>query len=186
MKRALCIALVLCLAGLASAQTAKSTTTTTEKKAAKPADDMAPKKASTRPMKFVPSSIEVTEFKAADIKVPAQFEMAMYENTIAELQKLGKFKNVYRDGDKRCEGDPGCAKMKALVWEFKEGSARQRQVTTVKGATTLHVTVHIENAKGEPLVDKDVEGAVHFMGENLKATNNLAANIAQLVKANFY
>jgi hypothetical protein len=182
MKRALCIAAVLCLAALATAQTAPATSST-EKKASKPAPTtiMTGKKHA----KFAASSIEVMEFKPADIKVPAQFEMAMYENTITELQKLKKFKNVYREGDKRAASDPGCLKLKALIWEFKEGSARQRQVTTVKGATSLHVTIHIEDASGKALVDKDVAGAVHFMGENLRATYNLAQNIAGVVDANF-
>ena len=183
MKRALCIAVVLCLAGLASAQTATKTSSSTDKKASKPAPTT--QILTGKKHKWNYSSIQVQEFKPSDITVPAQFEMAMYENTIAALQKLGKFKNVYRDGDKRAAGDPDCVKLKALIWQFKEGSARQRQVTTVKGATTLHVTVHIEDAKGQALVDKDVEGAVHFMGENLRATNNLAQNIAALVDSQF-
>ena len=184
MKRALCINLFLCLGVLVYAQSAAKPASSDNKAASQ--GDMKPLKPSNRTMKFQPSSIQVLEFRPADIKVPAQFEMAMYENTIQELEKLGKFKHVYRDGDKRADADAGCAKLKALIWEFKEGSARQRQVTTVKGATMLHVTVHIENAKGDALVDKDVEGAVHFMGENLRATHNLAVNIAELVKQNFY
>lgn len=181
MKRALCIAVVFCLAGLAAAQTTASSST-----AKKSAKSDAPTVTTTgKKHKWNYSSIQVLEFKPADIKIPAQFEMAMYENTINELQKLKKFKNVYRDGDKRAAADPDCVKLKALIWQFKEGSARQRQVTTVSGATTLHVTVHIEDAKGQALVDKDVAGAVHFMGENLKATDDLAKNVATLVESQF-
>ncbi len=182
MKRALCIAVVFCLAGLAAAQTS-SKSSTSGKKVTK--DTPTTQTLTGRKHKWNYSSIQVLEFKPADIKIPAQFEMAMYENTISDLQKLKKFKNVYRDGDKRAAADPDCVKLKALIWQFKEGSARQRQVTTVSGATTLHVTVHIEDAKQQALVDKDVQGAVHFMGENLKATNDLAKNIATLVDSQF-
>ncbi len=182
MKRALCIAVVLCLAGLASAQTS-SKSSTSDKKLGK--DTPTNQILMGKKHKWAATSIQVLEFRPSDIKVPAQFEMAMYENTIVELQKLKKFKNVYRDGDKRAAADPDCVKLKALIWQFKEGSARQRQVTTVSGATTLHVTVHVEDAKGQALVDKDVAGAVHFMGENLKATNDLAKNVAALVDSQF-
>ena len=182
MKRMLCLAVVLCFAALASAQTS-SKPAATDKKITK--DTPTTQILIGKKHKWAAGSIQVLEFKPADLKVPAQFEMAMYENTINALQKLGKFKNVYRDGDTRAASDPNCVKLKALIWQFKEGSARQRQVTTVKGATTLHVTVHIEDAKGQALVDKDVEGAVHFMGENLRATNNLAENIAAMVNASF-
>lgn len=181
MKRALCLAAVLCLATLASAQSASKSST--DKKA--PASATTPQILVGKTHKWAASSIQVLDFKPADIAVPAQFEMAMYEETVAALKKLKKFKHVYRDGDKRAEADPGCVKLKALIWQFKEGSARQRQVTTVMGATTLHVTVHIEDAKGTAMVDKDVEGAVHFMGENLRATANLAQNIAALVDSQF-
>ncbi len=182
MKRALCIAAVLCLAGLAIAQ-ASSKSSSSETKVTK--DTPTTQILTGKKHKWAASSIQVLEFRPADIKVPAQFEMAMYENTITELQKLKKFKNVYRDGDKRAAADPGCVKLKALIWQFKEGSARKRQVTTVTGATTLHVTVHIEDAKGQALVDKDVDGAVHFMGENLKATDDLAKNVAAMVDSQF-
>ena len=136
--------------------------------------------------KFSASAIQVNEFKPADIPVPAQFEMAMYEETINQLAKTLKNKSVYRDGDDRAAAEPDLVTMKCVIYEFKEGSARKRQVTSVTGATAIHVHVHMENAKGEPLLDKDVTGTVEMMGgENIKATKNLAVNIAELVNANF-
>lgn len=180
MKRALCIAVVVGFAALAFAQ---------------PKDDSNKKTSdyhSTSPVltgkakaKFAATSIQVLEFRPADVKVPAQFEMATYENTVRELEKLKQFKHVYRDGDKRADADPNCVKLKATIWQFKEGSTRQRQVTTVKGASSIHVSVHVEDAKGKALLDKDVSGAVHFIGENLGVTQNLANNIAELINANF-
>ncbi len=173
MKRFSCIAALLCLLTLVAAAQTPSRTAAAKARAAKTT-------------KFTASAIQVLEFKPADIPVPAQFEMAMYEETIAKLDKALRFKSVYRDGDTRAAAEPDLVTMKCTIWEFKEGSARKRQVTSVTGATVIHVHVHIENAKGEPLVDKDVSGSVEMMGgENLKATVDLANNIAELVKASF-
>lgn len=187
MKRLSCIAALLCvLALMASAQTTQKAAEDKGKEKSKAAPASASKPAPAKKPKFTASAIQVLEFKPADIPVPAQFEMAMYEETIAKLNKALRFKSVYRDGDKRAASEPDLVTMKCTIWQFKEGSARKRQVTTVMGATVLHVTVHIENAKGEPLVDKDVSGSVEMMGgENLKATVDLANNIAALVNANF-
>jgi len=188
-KRITLIAALLCTLTLIAAaqQTPKSVqerekTRTDAEKAAKNKPAAAPVKKA----KFTASAIQVLEFKPADIPVPAQFEMAMYEETIAKLDKALRFKSVYRDGDKRAASEPDLVTMKCTIWGFKEGSARKRQVTSVMGATVLRVHVHIENAKGEPLVDKDVSGTVEMMGGgNLKATVDLANNIAALVNANF-
>ncbi len=189
MKRLTLIAALLCAFSLvAAAQQTPRQVQEREKarleaeKAAKNKPAPAPKKA----VKFTASAIQVLEFKPADIPVPAQFEMAMYEETINKLAKTLKNRGVYRDGDVRAAAEPDLVTMKCTIWEFKEGSARKRQVTSVLGATVLHVHVHLENAKGEPLVDKDVSGTVEMMGgENIRATRNLAANIAALVQENF-
>ncbi len=190
MRRATLIAALLCTFALivpaqqtpqTVQQREKARTTQTKNE---PSSTKRPPAGTKRP-KFSASAIQVLDFKPADIAVPAQFEMAMYEHAIEELQKSGRFKTVYRDGDKRAEAEPELVTMKCTIWEFKEGSARQRQVTTVKGKTSIHVHVHIEDKKGEPLVDKDVEGKVQFLGENLRATNDLGKNIAELVSQNF-
>ncbi|HVP43862.1 MAG TPA: hypothetical protein VMS96_10545 [Terriglobales bacterium] len=182
MKRALLIAFVLASAVLLSVQAAPQAAST-EKKAAEPA-------ASTRKVRpgklkmFSSSSIQVLEFRSVNVKVPAQFEMAMYENTIDEVEKLGKFKNVYRDGDKRADADPDVVKLRISIVNFKEGSARKRQVTTVAGATSVRVSLRLEDPKG-PALEKEVEGAVNLMGENLTVTRDLAKNIAVVVDEHF-
>jgi len=192
MRRATAIAALLCtFALIASAQQTPQTVQEREKERTKTktrtlSSSVKRPPAATKRPKFTGSAIQVMEFKPADIAVPAQFEMAMYENTIEQLEKAGRFKTIYRDGDKRAAaGEPDLVVMKCTIWEFKEGSARQRQVTTVSGKTSIHVHVHIEDAKGEPLVDKDVEGKVQLLGENMRATFDLAKNISALVNQNF-
>ncbi len=178
MKRALLIAFVLASAVLLSAQAAPQAAST-EKKAAEPARKVRPGKSKM----FSSSSIQVLEFHS-EVKVPAQFEMAMYEDTIDEVQKLGKFKNVYREGDKRADADPDVVKLRTSIVNFKEGSARKRQVTTVAGATSVHVRLRLEDPKG-PVLEKEVEGAVNLMGENLTVARDLAKNIAVVVDDHF-
>ena len=135
--------------------------------------------------KIMAPAILVKDFKPKDIQVPAQFEVAMYENTIDAITKTGRFKTVYRDGDKRADDIKDLVILEPVIWQFKEGSARQRQVTTVKGATSLHVRVQLKDKNGNSLLDKDVTGSVHFIGENLRATNDLADNIAEMINDNF-
>ncbi len=189
MKRLTLLAVLLCMFGIIAAAQTPETVKEREKarmEAEKKKSEKAAEPAKPKTVKFTASAFQVLEFKPADIPVPAQFEMAMYENTIDKLSKTLKNKGVYRDGDKRAAAEPDLVTVKCTIWEFKEGSARKRQVTSVAGATALHVHVHMENAKGEPLVDKDVSGTVEMMGgENIKATKDLANNIAALVQANF-
>jgi len=35
-----------------------------------------------------------------EIKLPAEFQVALYENLIRQLEKHGKFQHVFRDGDR--------------------------------------------------------------------------------------
>jgi hypothetical protein len=188
-KRLTLIAALLCTFTLTAAAQQTPAQVQEREKARVEAEKAAKNKPAAAPakkVKFTASAIQVAEFKPADIPVPAQFEMAMYEETINKLTKVLKNKSVYRDGDTRAAAEPDLVTMKCVVYEFKEGSARKRQVTSVTGATILHVHVHMENAKGEPLVDKDVTATVEMMGgENIRVTRNLANNIAELVNANF-
>lgn len=131
------------------------------------------------------SAIQVLDVQSKDVNLPAQFQMALYEHMIEEIQKTGKFKEVYRDGDKRAAGVPDLVTLSSVVWGFKEGSARQRQVTTVSGATHIKVHVKITDRQGNVLVEKDVEGAVHFLGENLRATYNFGKSMAGVIRENF-
>ena len=79
-----------------------------------------------------------------EIKLPAEFQVALYENLIHELEKHGKFQRVYRDGDRDASRDPELVVLHSSVRGFKEGSERARQVTTVRrrhidqGSLSIH------------------------------------------------
>lgn len=119
------------------------------------------------------------------IVLPAEFRVALYENTIREVQKTGRFERVYRDGE--TPADPAkTAVLRMTVTGFKEGSARMRQVTTVAGATKIKVQVQFYDQQGTLLLDREVDGNVYFLGENLRATYNFSKSVARVVKDAFH
>ncbi len=120
-----------------------------------------------------------------ELQLPDDFRMSIYEKTIANLNKTARFAHVYRDGEKVMDNTNDMVKVEIIVWGFKEGSARMRQVTTVMGATDIKVRVRCTDGSGKELMDRNVEGTVHFFGENLRATDDLAGNISTLIAHNF-
>lgn len=138
-----------------------------------------------KPAKLSASSIQIKRVESDEVKLPPAFQMALYENLIQEIQKTGKFQHVYRDGDRAAADAPDLVTMHSTVRGFKEGSARMRQVTTVAGATSIKVLVQITARDGRVLLARDVEGKVHFFGENMRATFNFAKNVAKVVRGNF-
>lgn len=185
MKHAYLITVLLFAALIVAAQAQQPAADSAKKTDTKSATSSAPAAPAKTRTKIVASAILIRDFKPKDVQVPAQFQMAMYENTIEQVKKTGRFKEVYRDGDKRADAVPDLVILESVIYQFKEGSARQRQVTTVSGASSLHVHVSLKDKNGNSLLEKDVAGAVHFLGENLRVTYNLAKNIAELVNQTF-
>ncbi|MBZ5648009.1 MAG: hypothetical protein LAN37_12385 [Acidobacteriia bacterium] len=163
-----------------AADSAKKTDPKTAADAKSSSSSKPPANAKTK-IKIRASAILVKDFKPKDIQVPAQFQMAMYENTIEQIRQTGRFKEVYRDGDTRADSVSDLVILEPVIYQFKEGSARQRQVTTVSGASSIHVHVQLKDQNGSTLLEKDVAGNLHFLGENLRVTLNLAKNIATMV-----
>lgn len=95
-----------------------------------------------KPQKISASAIQFVPVQSDEVKIPAEFQMALYENLIGQLQKTGKFEHVYREGDKTAGDSPDLITLRGNVTGFKEGSERKRQVTTVSGATSI--TIHCQ------------------------------------------
>jgi hypothetical protein len=68
---------------------------------------------------------------------------------------------------------------------YTAGSQKQREVTTVKGATSIKVKVQFMSRDGKVLLEKDLEGKVRFFGENLRATYDLAKKVAATINESF-
>lgn len=138
-----------------------------------------------QPVRYIPRVIQIRNVESDEVKLPPAFQMALYENLIAEVRKTGRFQKIYRDGDRSALEASGLLTLRSTVRGFKEGSARMRQVTTVAGATSIKIRLQVTSSDGKMLLDRDVEGKVHFFGENLRATYNLAKSVAKILRQQF-
>ncbi len=99
-----------------------------------------------------------------------------------ELKKTKQFHQVFRDGDLKASEVPKLLVLKTTVEKYKAGSETQRAVTTVSGATKLTVRSQLLTREGKVVLERTVNGDVRFFGSNLRATHNLARNIAKTLK----
>jgi hypothetical protein len=132
-------------------------------------------------------SVQVDKIDAADVALETSFQVAIYENLLDELskKKVGKeklFKQVLRSGDHNADGVPDLLILKTTVQKYTAGSETRRAVTTVTGATKLNVKTQLCTRDGKVVLELIVEGDVHFLGSNLRATHNLARNVANKIK----
>jgi hypothetical protein len=137
-----------------------------------------------KPAKIKVGALQVEMIQSDEIKLPAEFQVALYENLIRQLEKNG-FSHVYRDGDRNASNVAGLVVLHSTVRGFKAGSERARQVTTVSGATSITIHCHFTNPDGTSLLEQDVSGKVRFFGGNLRATYDFAKKAAHVVKENF-
>ena len=119
---------------------------------------------------------------AGDQELAYSFQVAIYENLLEELNKTKQFKYVLREGDSKASELPDLLILKTTVVKYTRGSETQRAVTTVSGATKLTVRSQLITRDGKPVLDRTVQGNVRFFGSNLRATHNLARNIAKMIK----
>jgi hypothetical protein len=137
------------------------------------------------PVKAKASAIQVEMIRSDEIKLPAEFQISLYENLVRQLEKQGGFEHVYRDGDRRAKDAPDLVVLHSTVRGFKEGSERARRVTTVAGATSITIHCEFKNSDGKVLLEKDVNGKVWFFGGNLRATYDFAKKTARMAHDNF-
>ena len=137
-----------------------------------------------KPAKIKAAALQVEMIESDEIKLPAEFQVALYENLIRQLEKNG-FSRVYRDGDRNAASVADLVVLHSTVRGFKAGSERARQVTTVSGATSITVHCQFTSSDGTSLVAQDVNGKVRFFGGNLKATYDFAKKAAHVANENF-
>jgi hypothetical protein len=131
------------------------------------------------------SAIQVEMIQSDEIKLPAEFQVALYENLIRQLEKHGKFQHVFRDGNRNARSVGDLVVLHSSVRGFKAGSERARQVTTVAGATSVSVHCRFTRPDGNTLFERDANGKVRFFGGNLKATYDFAKKAAHITDENF-
>jgi hypothetical protein len=127
-------------------------------------------------------SVQVDRVDPGDVGLDPSFGAAIYENLLEELTKTDQFKQVFRSGDRNANDVPGLLLLKTTVQKYTPGSETRRAVTTVSGATKLNVRVQLVTREGQVVQDHIVDGNVRFIGGNLRATHNLAHNVAATLK----
>ena len=128
--------------------------------------------------------IERTE-PSKDLVIPEDFRAATYENVILQVEKTKKFQHVYRSGDRTAVGVPDLVIMRLVPQTYKAGSQKEREVTTVAGATSIKINLIFSDKSGKVLMEREIEGKVRFFGENLRATYDLAKKVAAVVTESF-
>ena len=131
------------------------------------------------------SAIQVLMIQSDEIKLPADFQISLYENLIQQLQKQGGFQHVYRDGDHNAASATHLVVLHSTVRGFKKGSEMARNVTTVTGKTSIDVHCEFTDKDGKTVLERDLNGKVRFIGGNLRATLDFAKKAARLSHDNF-
>jgi hypothetical protein len=127
-------------------------------------------------------SMQVDKVEPGDVNIAPAFRIAIYENLLQELAKTKQFKQVLRGGDRNANSFPDLLVLKTTVEAYTEGSETRRAVTTISGATKLKVRTQLCTREGQIVLERDLNGNVRFFGDNLRATHNLAHNIAKAIK----
>ena len=128
-------------------------------------------------------SVQVDKVEPGNINIGPAFRVAIYENLVKELVKTKRFKEVLRYGDRNANGFPDLLILKTTVEEYTEGSETRRAVTTVSGFTNIKVRSQLCTREGQIVLEQEIKGNVRFIpGSNLKATHNLAHNVAKAIK----
>jgi hypothetical protein len=127
-------------------------------------------------------NVQVDEVDPGDVKLAPSFEIAIYESLLQELNKTKQFNQVIRAGDRNATDVSDLLILKTSVQKYAAGSETRRAVTTLSGATELTVHSQLCTREGQIILERTVSGNVRFMGSNLKATHNLARNVAKIIK----
>ncbi len=123
-------------------------------------------------------SVQVDRVDAGTAALQPEFKAAIYENLVEELAKTKQFQTVYRSGDRSANDVSNLLVLKVKVQKYSPGSETKRAVSTVAGATKLNVGVQLLTTDGRVVLEQVVDGNVRFFGSNLRATHNLARNVA--------
>ena len=126
-------------------------------------------------------AVQIEPVSADEGKLPPEFAMAIYENLVDEVTKSGKFQQVFRSGDRRATDVSHLLILTAKLEKFERGSSTKRAVTTVGGATKVSVHAQLATRDSQVKLEKTVQGTVRLFGENLRATQALAKNVATLI-----
>jgi len=127
-------------------------------------------------------SVQVDKVDPGAVSLDPAFAAAIYENLLDELAKTKRFKQVFRSGDRKATELHDLLILKTTVQQYTPGSETRRAVTTVSGATKLNVRSQLRTPQGQVVLERVINGNVRFFGGNLRATHNLARNVADTIR----
>jgi hypothetical protein len=146
-------------------------------------------------------SVRIDEVDTGDVSLDPDFESALHKNLLRELAKTKRFKQVLLGSDNAREV-PDLLILKMTVQEDPPSSVTGRATvadagllgvvaelflrfcgrTPVSEGTKLNARVQLYTREGQLILDKVVEVDVGFIGDNSRATHNLAHNVAVTLK----
>ena len=150
-----------------------------------PARTGAPAQAAPAAAKLTTTSIQIDLMDPGDLPIPPEFRVAVYENLVAQVEKANKFQHVYRSGNRNASSSADLVILKTTAEAYKKGSEKEREVTTVAGATSIKIKAQFTDRNGKVLLEKELEGKVRFFGGNLDATNDFAKKLFTFIGDTF-
>src|SRR2546427_10043221 len=82
------------------------------------------------------SAIQVLMITSDEIKLPAEFQISLYENLIQQLEKQGGFEHAYRECDRNADAADVVVHHRTERG-FKSGSGKIRNGTTICGQNAI-------------------------------------------------
>jgi hypothetical protein len=133
--------------------------------------------------KISASAVQIAMVDAGEVRIPPEFQFAVYERLVEQVRASGAFQKVYRTGDRASDGVSDLVTLHTKVEGFKEGSETTRNLTTVLGASRVDITASVTARDGHELLSQKITGRVRFFGDNLGVTNDIAKRITKVVHA---
>ncbi|OLC88555.1 MAG: hypothetical protein AUH88_00780 [Acidobacteria bacterium 13_1_40CM_4_61_5] len=131
-------------------------------------------------------ALQLDRVESEEFQIPLEFRVAIYERILSEVLTKKTSPPIFRAGDRRADAANDLAVIHLNITKFSPGSETVREVTTVAGATKITVHLRLDDRSGKELFAQDVSGNVHFFGENLRATLNLARRVAGIIEQNVH
>src|SRR5260370_41395787 len=110
------------------------------------------------------SAIQVLMITSDEIKLPAEFQISLYENLIQQLEKQGGFQHVFREGDRHADGATDLVVLHSTVRGFKKVSEMARNVTTVPAQPSMDINSKFTDKHGRRVLDRDLTAKFQFFG----------------------
>ncbi len=129
--------------------------------------------------------IQIEPPEAGSVSIPAEFLFTGYERLIERVRQDGEFQKVFRSGDRQADEIADLVILRTKVSGFRQGNQLLRELLNLVGWTSMDVTTTIEGRDGRVILNQSLSGKVHFFGENLGVTNDLAKHIAKLLREHF-